>query len=52
MIEASVIAVPWVAPAVPQNCFKQVWPDFATVCLRNGRSDARIVEARLVTSRR
>ena len=38
--------------AVPQNCFKQVWPDFATACLRNSGSEAKIVEARLVTARR
>jgi hypothetical protein len=33
------------------NCFKQVWPNFATACLRNSNSEA-IVEARLVTVRR
>ena len=33
------------------NCFKQVWPNFATACLRNSNSEA-IVEARLVTARR
>ena len=38
--------------SVPQNCVKQVWPDFATACLRNSGSEAKIVEARLVTSRR
>ena len=38
--------------SVPQNCAKQVWPDFATACLRNSGSEARIEEARLVTSRR
>ena len=38
--------------SLPQNCFKQVWPDFATACLRNSGSEARIVEARLVTARR
>jgi hypothetical protein len=32
------------------NCFKQVWPNFATACLRNSNSEA-IVEARLVTAR-
>ena len=37
--------------SVPQNCAKQVWPDFATACLRTG-SEAKIVEARLVTVRR
>jgi hypothetical protein len=37
---------------VSQNCFKQVWPDFATSCLRNSGSGAEIVEARLVTARR
>jgi len=39
-------------PAVPRNCLKQIWPDFATACLRNGGSDGKIVEARLVTARR
>jgi hypothetical protein len=33
------------------GCLKQVWPDFATACLRNSNS-AAIVEARLVTARR
>jgi len=33
------------------NCFKQVWPNFATACLRNSNSEA-IVEARLVTALR
>jgi hypothetical protein len=37
---------------LPQNCFKQVWPDFATSCLRNSGAEAKIVEARLVTARR
>jgi hypothetical protein len=36
----------------PPNCVKQVWPDFATACLRNNSSEAKIVEARLVTTRR
>jgi hypothetical protein len=38
--------------SVSPNCFKQVWPDFATACLRNSGSDAKIAEARLVTHRR
>jgi hypothetical protein len=38
--------------SVPQNCFKQVWPDLAAACLRNSGSEAKIVEARLVTARR
>lgn len=38
--------------SVSQNCVKQVWPDFATACLRNNGSEAKIVEARLVTARR
>jgi len=37
---------------ISQNCIKQVWPDFATSCLRNPGSKATIVEARLVTARR
>ena len=36
---------------VPRNCFKQVWPDFDTACLRNGGSEAKIVDARLVAVR-
>jgi len=38
--------------SVPQNCFKQVWPDFAAASLRNSGSEAKIAEARLVTARR
>jgi hypothetical protein len=37
---------------VAQNCFKQVWPDFTTACLRSSGLDAKILEARLVTGRR
>jgi len=33
------------------NCFKQVWPNVATACLRISNSEA-VVEARLVTARR
>ena len=32
----------------PRDCFKQIWPDFATACLRNSGSEAKVVEARLV----
>lgn len=38
--------------SVPPHCVKQVWPDFAAACLRNSGSEAKIVEARLVTARR
>ena len=38
--------------SISQNCVKEVWPDFATACLRNSGSEAKIVEARLVTARR
>jgi hypothetical protein len=37
--------------SLAQSCSKQVWPDFATACLRDAHSVA-IVEARLVTARR
>ena len=37
--------------SLAQRCSKQVWPDFATACLRDGNS-AAIVEARLVTAHR
>ena len=36
----------------PQNCFKQIWPDFTTACLRNSGSEAKVIEARLVDVRR
>jgi hypothetical protein len=36
----------------PQNCFKQTWPDFATACLRNSGSEAKVIEARLVAVHR
>jgi hypothetical protein len=35
-----------------QNCFKQIWPDFATACLRTSGSETKVVEARLVAIRR
>ena len=35
-----------------QNCIKQIWPDFATACLRRSDSETKVVEARLVTARR
>jgi hypothetical protein len=38
--------------AVSRNCAKQVWPDFATACLRTSNSEAKLVEARLVTAQR
>jgi hypothetical protein len=38
--------------SVPQDCSKQVWPNFATACLRSSSSVAKIVEARPVTARR
>jgi hypothetical protein len=37
--------------SLAENCIKQVWPDFATACLRNSNS-AIIVQARLVTASR
>jgi hypothetical protein len=36
----------------PQNCFKQVWPDFATACLHHSGSESKLAEARIVTTRR
>jgi hypothetical protein len=38
--------------SVAENCSKQVWPNFATACLRSSGSVAKIVEARSVTARR
>ena len=38
--------------AVVSNCSTQVWPEFATSCLRHAGSGAKIEEARLVTARR
>ena len=40
-----------VGAAIP-NCSIQVWPDFAQSCLRGPDSGVKIMEARLVTSRR
>lgn len=37
---------------VDSNCSTQIWPDFATSCLRHAGSGARLQEARLVTARR
>ena len=34
------------------NCSTQIWPNFAASCLRKPGSGAKILEARLVTSRR
>ncbi|UFX43121.1 hypothetical protein HAP47_0028395 [Bradyrhizobium sp. 41S5] len=34
------------------NCSIQIWPDFASVCLRMSGSTAKISEARVVTARR
>jgi hypothetical protein len=36
----------------PQNCLEQTWPNLTTECLRNAGSDAKIVEARPVGTRR
>ena len=38
--------------ATSSNCSTQVWPDFAASCLRKPGSEAKILEARLVTGRR
>jgi hypothetical protein len=40
------------ARPVAVDCANQVWPDRGAACLRGSSSDARIVEARLVTARR
>jgi len=34
------------------DCVAQVWPDFAASCLRNTGSAAKVMKARLVTTRR
>jgi hypothetical protein len=38
--------------AAASGCSTQVWPDFATSCLRTTASGAKVLEARLVTARR
>lgn len=38
--------------ATSSNCSTQVWPDFVASCLRKPGSEAKILEARLVTGRR
>jgi hypothetical protein len=37
---------------VAGNCASQIWPNIASTCLRNARSDAAVREARLVTAKR
>jgi hypothetical protein len=37
---------------VAGNCASQIWPNIASTCLRNARSDAAVREARLVTAHR
>jgi hypothetical protein len=34
------------------NCSTEVWPEFAASCLRSAGSGGKILEARLVTTRR
>lgn len=38
--------------AAASNCSTQVWPDLAASCLQDAGSGDKILEARLVTSRR
>jgi hypothetical protein len=38
--------------SLAQHCVSQVWPDFATACLRISGSEAKIAEARPVAARR
>jgi hypothetical protein len=38
--------------AVVPNCSTQVWPEFATSCLRNAGSGTKVLDARLVTDHR
>jgi hypothetical protein len=35
-----------------KNCSQQVWPNFEASCLRHGKSQVKVREARLVTARR
>jgi hypothetical protein len=36
----------------PPNCLEQTWPNLSTECLRSGGPDAKIVDARPVSTRR
>jgi hypothetical protein len=36
----------------PNDCARQVWPNFEASCLRDGDTGGRVREARLVTARR
>ena len=38
--------------SAPVDCSRQVWPNFAASCLQKTGSAEKIVEARLVTTRR
>ena len=33
------------------DCSREVWPNFATTCLKSMNSNRKVVEARLVTAR-
>ena len=37
---------------VAGSCAGQIWPNIASTCLRNARSDIAVREARLVTAKR
>lgn len=37
---------------VAGNCVGQIWPNIASICLRQAGSDAAVREARLVTAHR
>ena len=67
LLGVSVIAAPGFAPKVEAgevavlakgdralvlSCSSQIWPDFTRSCLRGPDSGMKILEARLVTSRR
>ena len=38
--------------SITADCSRQVWPNFTSPCLQNRASEQKIVEARLVTTRR
>jgi hypothetical protein len=38
--------------SIPNDCARQVWPNFEAPCLRDGDTGGRVREARLTTARR
>jgi hypothetical protein len=45
-------AEPLAVQSAPNDCARQVWPNFEAPCLRDAETGGQVREARLVTARR